>query len=765
MACLKAAIAAGADAIYLGGQRFSARAFAGNFSDEELPAAIRLAHFFGKKIYLTVNTLMKDAELEGLEAWLRPFYEAGLDGVIFQDLGVLERCRRSFPGLALHASTQLTVTESGAAGFLKRLGVSRIVPARELSLEEIRRLKEESGMEIETFIHGALCYCYSGQCLFSSLLGGRSGNRGRCAQPCRLPYEIRRTGRRDEGNVGNGGRKGMERYPLSLKDLCALPLLPLLIGAGIDSFKIEGRMKGPEYVAGVTAVYRKYMDRCYASPERYGILPQKGRAAGAGGAGAAHACLEGWRIEQEDLDLLSGLYVRSETGTGYYERYNGREMVTLQAPGYSGCEPALLEGIREKWLKDGLTKPVNLKAALTPGMPARLEAECDGIRTETEGAQVMEARNRPMTEQEVVRQLSRTGGSCFAVRQVSAELNGSCFLPLSALNSLRREALDALFETMTERYARGRGNARLLQAEPVPVPEAAGRSETGTASPPLHVSVLFIPQGLAAIEEPEVKRICLSSDAVLDASAGPFWEAVRRRKAKEGDFSLFLALPAILRARSAGYQERLERWLRSPEGALTDGFLAAGLSGLCLAQRLGKPVSLSHGLYVFNEETWRFFMRHFPVDTYTAPLELNRHELRRLPVRNQERMVYGRIPMMISANCVRRTSGDCAACGQGGSPAGATLRREFSCSLIDRYQTAFPVYINCIHCMNTIYNSVPLSLHRYREDIAAEGVRALRLEFTDEAPETVRQVIRCFAGDGALPVSEYTTGHYKKGVQ
>ena len=190
MDCLKAAIAAGADAVYLGGQRFGARAFAGNFSREELLEGLSLAHLWNRKIYLTVNTLTKQDELSGLCDWIAPFYEAGLDGVIVQDMGVLEKLRKNFPGMELHASTQMTVTESRSALFLKSLGVCRIVPARELSLEEIRLLKEQTGLAMEVFIHGALCYCYSGQCLFSSFLGGRSGNRGRCAQPCRQPYTV-----------------------------------------------------------------------------------------------------------------------------------------------------------------------------------------------------------------------------------------------------------------------------------------------------------------------------------------------------------------------------------------------------------------------------------------------------------------------------------------------------------------------------------------------------------------------------------------------
>ncbi len=227
------ALNAGADAVYLGGEKFGARAYADNFTTQEICRALHVAHFMGRKIYLTVNTLFKESEVAQLYAYLLPFYEAGLDGVIVQDLGVFCLLRDWFPKLPLHVSTQMTVTDKGAALFLKEQGAARIVPARELSLLEVRGLKEAAGIEIECFIHGAMCYCYSGQCLFSSILGGRSGNRGRCAQPCRLPYQIYA----DKDLVMGEG------YPLSLKDMCTLEYIPQLIEAGIDSFKIEGRMK------------------------------------------------------------------------------------------------------------------------------------------------------------------------------------------------------------------------------------------------------------------------------------------------------------------------------------------------------------------------------------------------------------------------------------------------------------------------------------------------------------------------------------------
>ena len=249
------AIHAGADAIYLGGSRFGARAYAENFSEEELVACIRYAHLFQRKVYLTVNTLVKESEFSGLYEYVLPYYRAGLDGVIVQDMGVFAYLREHFPGMELHGSTQMTITGEYGAAFLKEQGACRVVPARELSLAEIRRIKEVTGLEIECFIHGAMCYCYSGQCLFSSILGGRSGNRGRCAQPCRLPYTT--------------GKHPKECYPLSLKDMCTIEYIPELLEAGIDSFKIEGRMKTALYVATVARTYRKAIDDYFTDPKLY----------------------------------------------------------------------------------------------------------------------------------------------------------------------------------------------------------------------------------------------------------------------------------------------------------------------------------------------------------------------------------------------------------------------------------------------------------------------------------------------------------------
>ena len=297
MDCLKAAVAAGADAVYVGGSMFGARAYANNFSEEELLEAIDYVHLHGKKLFMTVNTLLKEQELEEkLYAYLLPYYKRGLDAVIVQDVGVLRFVRKHFPDLPIHASTQMTITGIDGAKFMEEQGVQRVVTSRELSMKEVQQIAEHTNVEIESFVHGALCYCYSGQCLFSSFLGGRSGNRGQCAQPCRLLYQAQ------------GEKKS--QYLLSLKDICTLECIPEMDKAGIYSFKIEGRMKKPEYVAGVVAMYRKYVD-LYLSGKKYAV-------------------------EDKDKVLLMDLYNRGGFHTGYYYTRNGREMVSLDRPNHAG---------------------------------------------------------------------------------------------------------------------------------------------------------------------------------------------------------------------------------------------------------------------------------------------------------------------------------------------------------------------------------------------------------------------------------------------
>ena len=302
MECLKAAILNGADAVYLGGEMFGARAYAGNFNKEELLEAIDYVHLYGKKLFLTVNTLMKEEELPLLPGFLKPFYEQGLDAVIVQDLGAVSVIRKHFPKLEIHASTQMTITGVHGARIAKKMGAKRVVPARELSLEEIQEIKDDTGLDMECFVHGALCYCYSGQCFMSSMLGGRSGNRGRCAGTCRLPFYL------------DGTKNTKNAYPLSLKDLCTIEHLPEILDHGVDSLKIEGRMKNVEYVAGVTAIYRKYLDKISENWEQ--------RAQ--------------FQPEEEDIHALEELYCRGSFTEGYWNKHNGQDMMAAVSPKNTG---------------------------------------------------------------------------------------------------------------------------------------------------------------------------------------------------------------------------------------------------------------------------------------------------------------------------------------------------------------------------------------------------------------------------------------------
>ena len=316
------AINGGCDAVYLGGNRFGARAFAENFDRETMLRAIDYVHMFDKKIYLTVNTLLQNEEIEEeLFAYLEPFYKQGLDAVIVQDVGVLSFIHRNFPDLPLHASTQMTFTTEQGGEFLKKYGVTRFVTSRELSAAEITNMRKRTDLEIETFVHGALCYCYSGQCFMSSMIGGRSGNRGRCAQPCRMPYKV---------ETAQGEKVKTAPYVLSPKDICTLDKIPELVDAGIDSFKIEGRMKKPEYAAYTSYLYRKYTDLYLEYGEDYFSYMKKHK-----------------NELEYDYTCLMDLYNRGGFSDGYFFKENGPSMMSMVRPNHSGVLVGTVERVKK----------------------------------------------------------------------------------------------------------------------------------------------------------------------------------------------------------------------------------------------------------------------------------------------------------------------------------------------------------------------------------------------------------------------------------
>lgn len=718
------AIHAGADAVYLGGNRFGARAYAENFSEEELVACIRYAHLFGRKVYLTVNTLVKESEFSEIYEYLEPYYRAGLDGVIIQDMGVFSFIRENFPGMELHGSTQMTITGEYGAEFLKEQGACRVVPARELNLQEIRRIKEATGMQIECFIHGAMCYCYSGQCLFSSIIGGRSGNRGRCAQPCRLPYSSK-------------GQK--ECYPLSLKDMCTIESIPELLRAGIDSFKIEGRMKKAEYAAGVTAIYRKYIDRYYKNPEKT------------------------LKISKEDMHALSCLYIRSERQDGYYHKHNGKEMVTLNSPAYSGSDERLLEHIRKEHLAKRKTLPVRMTARFITGEEASLTISCGDIRITLEGNPVQEASRQPISEENVIKQLSKLGDSSFSLDgSIEVELSGNAFYPLKAINELRRRGIALLEEKII--LANGFCYERVeLQRE---VQHKTGIADRAQESPQessigKKFSILLQTQeqwrgfcrsvfGNGNGEPTARIRLYLDADLLLqDPEAG----AEMLKMASEKQIPCEIVLPKILRLRDEQYLKKLYNFARE-NASCFQGFLAGSMEHiglLCQWALPGKKIIGDYSLYLWNVEGRDFWMQY--LDGFCLPLELTAAEQKKIidPAIPTEKLIYGKIPMMVTANCVTQTLDRCRK-GEGGR----------ILELTDRYHKRFPVMRNCTHCFNVIYNSVPLSLHKEADRQIVVG----RLDFTTETEDETLQILNYYGGARKeLPYVEYTTGHEKRGVE
>ena len=809
-ASFRAALCAGADAVYAGGPRFGARAYADNFTQEELVQAIGEAHLFGRKFYLTVNTLLKDTEITDLYEYLAPLYEAGLDAVIIQDAGVMEYVRKQFPGLDIHASTQMTVTGSYGAKFLEEQGAVRVVPARELSLGEIQQIRRETDLEIECFVHGALCYCYSGQCLLSSVIGGRSGNRGQCAQPCRLPYTA-------------GGDK---KYYLSPKDICTLEIIPDLVDAGIDSFKIEGRMKKPEYVAGVTSMYRKYTD----------LYLRKGRA--------------GFKVLPEDREMLMDLYNRGGSSEGYYKRHNGRGMMALERPNHTGVpavkvrfqkgrevhgtvltdlnpgdvievtggkgnytvgnpvqkggkisflvqkevrltqgtvlnrtrNESLIRSMQDTYMNSGMKLAVSGELSLRisePGaLTVRLETE-DGAETSfTTQTQepVQEAQNRPMDRERILSQMQKTGNSEFFFRNLDISMDDHIFVPIQQLNSLRRAALEGLRMAVIAGHTRtlpGRADEKMLSACTADLPGGCGFAEETVSDDratgewkPLFSVLAETEEQLGAVldasaQNPDIwRRIYVESDLaekIMESQK----ETVLMQGIRENGTELFIALPHIFRREkgTAYSAERYPAWLSEAADRLrADGVLIRNYEEYQMLREEGfdKKIILDHNLYVFNRYG-KSFWRKLGISEFAAPQELNARELAELGISGMEFTVYGHLPVMLSAQCILKTSGRC------------TRRPEVS-MLTDRLGNRFPVKNQCTYCYNVIYNTLPLYLGMQADEIRKLAPGMLRLQFSIENEQFARHILDlvqnafCVEDSHAAPDFEYTQGHFRRGV-
>lgn len=702
MECLRAAVAAGADAIYLGGTKFGARAYAQNLSEEDLVQAIEYVHIHGRKIYMTVNTLLKDRELNELYAYLLPYYKAGLDGVIVQDIGAVKFIGEYFPEMPVHASTQMTITNTLGADFLKRYGITRVVPARELSLKEIRDMKKQTGLEMECFVHGALCYCYSGQCLLSSMIGGRSGNRGQCAQPCRLPYQTE-------------GKKPADF--MSLKDLCTIDILPELIDAGIDSFKIEGRMKQPEYVYTVVKMYRKYADQ-YLKLQKEG----KGKSS--------------YHVSEADKRELLATYQRRGYCEGYYYQHNGKDMVSLKRP-KNGRDGSAEE---KPWQDIKVQEKINGILTLSVGNRAKLTVSCGDVTAECIGQEVQAAQKQPLDPARIEKQMRKTGNTEFTFDNLEILVEGNVFLPMQALNELRREGIEELTEQIQMQYRREEAGCGMKTATAGFDSDADGVTETaGKKECCISASVQNKAQLDTAVNS-KIRYIYLEEDVEFE---------------REDGVQYFLAMPYIFRENTIKRYEKMYTEIEKKY----DGILIRNWESYAWLKQheYQKEIRSDYNLYIFNRKT-KEELRRLGIARGTASVELNDRELARIGIEEQVFIAYGYQPVMISAGCIQKTSASCD--GKGGV-----------LSISDRYQKKFAVRRYCRDCYNVMYNSAPLFLADKAEEVHALAPAELRLDFTTESSGQVKEI--CHAYTLAFekgckiepPMQDYTRGHFKRGVK
>ena len=798
---LRAAVNAGADAVYIGGSAFGARAYADNPDSDSLIDCIRFCHLRGRKVYLTVNTLFKEDELENrLFSFLRPYYEEGLDAVIVQDIGAIDLINSEFPGLPIHLSTQAAITMAeGTAELVDRYkSISRVVPARELSLEEIREFKKNTGLELEIFVHGALCYCYSGQCLMSSMIGGRSGNRGRCAQPCRKLYD--------------------GKYLLSPKDQCILGNLHELMDIGINSFKIEGRMKSPEYTAGVVSVYRRYIDKYIKlGPDGY----------------------REWLKNNNDnflsdIEILQDLYNRGGFNDGYLKQHNGPDMMTFNRPNHSGVKVgevieirgreavirfdhavnaqdiveirsdnhnvfeftlgnsleagsvfscitmkdkkaargmevyrvrnnALLEEIRSNYIDKDSKVPVEISFSGREGEASVLTLSAGANSICVQGNTVEPARNAPSDEASVKKQLTKLGETDFTAGSVNISIGSNVFIPSGELNRLRRDAAEALKEAIVSGFGRSLEN--------LPAKGVETREENSDPSDLSGTNVIYSVRSLdqlGAVTETLTdlmkkegaaggKNLLNNIDYrkveiyynISSFDINEIETAVQKTKniaERDGaaETVLWIGLPYISRRdvfnRIKAFAEEIGK------SYPRIGFVVRSREELNLIRNMNLKYRTDYNLYVMNSRTKAYYNGDF-----TLPLELTSSEIRALADKNAELIVFGRQPVMFSAQCVYKNKfNSCKGSGCGFITVTDELGHDFRCVQ------------QCAFCCNIIYNSARLNLLEELDDIEKMGLRAVRFDFTFEESADIEEIMRTgMINDG----EDQTFGLYKRGVQ
>lgn len=776
MESLQAAVQSGADAVYMGGNKFSARAYASNFDDEKMAEAVRYCHIYGVKVHVTINTLLKDSELTEAVEYSKFLHGIGVDALIVQDTGLAKRLREELGDFEIHASTQMTVHNSEGALFLKELGFKRIVLSRELSLKEIKDVSQSlasQGLETEMFIHGALCICYSGQCLMSSMIGGRSGNRGRCAQTCRLPYTLTE-------DVSGEERTG---YLLSPKDICTLDVLREIYDTGVASLKIEGRMKRPEYVAGVVGAYRKALDSIYGEKTDFDLEREEERVLqlfNRGGASKAYMFGNAGRdmmaysnpkntgLELGRADaglqvrLMRGLSVKDGISFGedgfsvskiirdgqevqqadkgdlvkiFPQRYRKGEVL------YKTSDSSLLEELQDSCSQPYLRKiDVPVEVAFRVSEPVGVAFSYKGTRHEIKGPLVQEALKKPLAREKFIENMTKTQNTPFnfIVSLVSFEEG---FIPVSAINEIRRDILARI--DMLENVSAMRTGSPAVEAS------WASSGDRTRSLPGRTMALVSTMSQFRAAAELKVSDIAvdvfnMKSDMDLD-------EALRLRG--EGS-EIYLRIPNIIKEEFEAVCGFIDKNLAKVKGILT------GNLGIINRYRGKTSLIGDYKLNIFNREALDFY--NSTLDMACLSVELNRGEIKEL-IRNRRAqvLVYGKTELMVSEYCMTGSlfgnkSKD-SACSRPCLKSGYTLK--------DRKGVDFNV-VTDRYCRSHIYNSVPINLIPNIEDLGRLGAKHFRLDFIDESYDETKNILESFA-EGRFEGSfeNYTRGHYKRGVE
>lgn len=799
MDALTAAVESGADAIYLGGKEYSARKYASNFDLNEIEDACRYAHIRGVKIYVTVNTLIDNSELRGLVKYVCQLYNAGVDGIIVQDIGVMHLIHNYLPEIEVHISTQMAIHNSLGAKLLHNMGIKRVVLARELSLESIKAIHNKVAIELECFAHGALCVSYSGQCLMSSLIGGRSGNRGSCAQPCRLKYKL----------VDKGGRvvsnEAIGEHLLSPKDLYTIDIIPQLIEAGVTSLKFEGRMKKPEYVATVIRNYRQALDRYFDDKSKFVVLPSEEeelrqifnrdftsayltKHPGADLMSFKRPNNRGLmlgRIAKFDfnnnratikldsrLSLGDGIEVwvtqGGRVGTTVEKIFvNGKAVKTAESGQsavidlpkkvrvgdrvFKNFDFKLMKKAKESYaqLRELSKAPVYMELIVKVGQPVVAickDAEGNQVKAETEFI-VERAEKRPTTEATIKEKMERLGNTSFELADISIDLQDEAMVPVSVLNELRRHLIESLEGERTSKYQNRYINpnpALTIVNQRLEDRVNLDNPNKGNVDLKLSISVGDLSSLKAAV----------NSGADVVYFGGENYRSGKKfsrqdliegiRCCNNKGVTAVLALPRIV------HEEEIEQVRGSLElilkEATPDGLLVGNMGGLELARELTADIPLygDYHLNAFNIISLEYLKENKVRQVSLSP-ELNFKQLKLLgKVRGIKRecLVHGSLLMMTSEYCpVGSTIGGRTDRDKCSVPC---VKEEYG--LQDRLKFVFPVEID-ERCRSYIYNPKQLCMIEHISDFYHLGIDTLRVEAKRESGRTVEKIVRAYKGE------------------